>query len=134
QPADPPTYPLPRPRYGLAAPRQTSSDVASAGLDATDHPLLGAAVSLAASDAFLFTARLSIADHPWLADHVVFDHVLFPGTGLLDLALTAGAHVGAPHLDDLSIAAPLLLTQDQPRSLQLSVGTPDDAGRRNLSI
>ncbi|HLT40498.1 MAG TPA: SDR family NAD(P)-dependent oxidoreductase, partial [Enhygromyxa sp.] len=131
---DLPTYPFQRQRYWLDARQQKTTDVTSAGLDATGHPLLGAAVSLADSGAFLFTSKLSLADHPWLADHIVFDHILVPGTGLLDLALTAGGHVGAPHLDDLSIEAPLVIVRDEPLTIQLSVAAADESGRRNLFV
>ncbi|HVI02585.1 MAG TPA: SDR family NAD(P)-dependent oxidoreductase, partial [Enhygromyxa sp.] len=62
----------------------------------------------------------------------MFGRVLLPGTGLLDLALIAGAHVGAPHLDELSIQAPLDLRE--PISLQLSVAVADERGRRALLI
>ncbi|HVI02584.1 MAG TPA: hypothetical protein VM869_27955, partial [Enhygromyxa sp.] len=58
--------------------------------------------------------------------------VLVPGTALLDLALTAGAHVGAPQLDELSIQAPLVMSE--PISLQLSVAIADERGRRALLI
>jgi acyl transferase domain-containing protein len=128
-----PTYGFQRERYWLEASKSKATDVASAGLEATEHPLLGAAVALADSDGFVFTARLSLADHPWLRDHVVFEHVLFPGTGFLDLALTAGAHVGAPRVEEISIAAPLVLGTSDVVTLQLSVGQPD-GGRRSFSL
>src|SRR5690606_5290205 len=129
-----PTYPFQRQRYWLDGRKPSSTDVASAGLDATGHPILGAALALADSDAFVFTARLSLNDQPWLADHVVFDHVIFPGTGLLDLALTAGAHVGSTFLEDLSLETPLALRKDEPRTIQVSVSAPGVNGDRSLSI
>ena len=41
--------------------------LASAG-----HPLLGGAVALADDGGWLFTGRLSLQSHPWLADHAVW--------------------------------------------------------------
>ena len=52
-----------------------------------DHPLLGAAVELADADGVLFTGRLSLHTHPWLADHVVRGRILLPGTAFVELAL-----------------------------------------------
>ena len=40
------------------------------------------------------TGRLSLADAGWLRDHAVFDTVLLPGTGLLELSFAA-ARAGA---------------------------------------
>ena len=64
-----PTYPFQRQRFWLDAPKPQSANVASAGLASANHPLLGAAVSLADADGLLLTSRLSLADHPWLAGH-----------------------------------------------------------------
>ncbi|WP_131065410.1 polyketide synthase dehydratase domain-containing protein, partial [Streptomyces noursei] len=35
----------------------------------------------------LFTGRLSLQSHRWLADHTVMGQALLPGTALLELAL-----------------------------------------------
>ncbi|WP_394839097.1 SDR family NAD(P)-dependent oxidoreductase [Pendulispora rubella] len=128
-----PTYAFQRERYWLDASR-ARADVASAGLSATDHPLLGAATALADTDGFLFTARLSLAEHPWLADHAAFGTVLLPGTAFAELALVAAQHAGLEGIDELTLETPLVLPARGAIVLQLSVGAPDDSGRRPLAI
>ncbi|WP_375336730.1 hypothetical protein, partial [Amycolatopsis sp. SID8362] len=59
----------------------------AAGLGPAGHPLLGAAVELADADGFLFTGRLSLPTHPWLAEHTIRGTVVVPGTALLELAV-----------------------------------------------
>ncbi|WP_327682117.1 type I polyketide synthase [Kitasatospora sp. NBC_00458] len=130
---DLPTYAFQHERYWIDATTGVG-DVVSAGLGSADHPLLGAAVALAAGDGFLFTGRLSLRTHPWLADHAVAGTVLVPGTGMLELALRAGAEVGCEHVEELTLEAPLVVPERGGVQIQLAVGELDESGRRSLTL
>ncbi|GAA2353686.1 hypothetical protein GCM10010376_90790 [Streptomyces violaceusniger] len=131
---DLPTYAFQHRRFWLTSPAGFVGDVESAGLDRADHPLLGAAVPLADSDGFLFTGRLSLESHPWLADHAVMGTVLLPGTAFVELAIRAGDQVGCDRLDELTIEAPLVLPERGAVQLQIVVGAPEQAGHRTLEL
>ena len=130
---DLPTYAFQHESYWLDVP-PAAGDVTSAGVGATEHPLLGAAVTLADQDSTVFTGRLSLTTHPWLADHAVVDTVLVPGAALVELAVHAGDRLGCPRLDDLTLEAPLVLPAQGNVQVQVTVGAPDDSGRRPVTV
>ncbi|MEY9969559.1 acyl transferase domain-containing protein/thioesterase domain-containing protein/acyl carrier protein [Streptacidiphilus sp. MAP12-16] len=131
---DLPTYAFQRERFWPRPYTGWVGDVASAGLGSADHPLLGASVALADGDGHLFTGRLSLEMHPWLADHAVGEMVLLPGTAFVELAIRAGDQVGCDRLEELTLEAPLILPDKGGIQIQVWVGTPDDSGRRTVSL
>ncbi|MBU3868218.1 acyltransferase domain-containing protein, partial [Streptomyces sp. 4503] len=129
-----PTYAFQRQRYWPKAPGAMTGDVASIGLSSPNHPLLGAGVELAGSDGFLFTSRLSVQSQPWLADHAIGGAALFPGTGFLELAIRAADQVGSGRVEEVTLATPMVLPENEPVQVQLWVGDKDETGYRSLSL
>ncbi|MGW0595135.1 SDR family NAD(P)-dependent oxidoreductase, partial [Streptosporangium sp. NPDC002607] len=128
---DLPTYPFQHEWYWPRG--QRMGDARNLGLAAAGHPLLGAAVALAASDGVLLTGQLSLRSQAWLADHAVGGRVLFPGTAFLELAIRAGDQVGCDLVEELTLAAPLVLGETDAVAVQVWVGA-EESGRRDLSI
>ncbi len=133
QPVELPSYAFQRERYWLSS-FDAGGEVGSAGLGAADHPLLGAAVQVAGGGEWLLTARLSLATHPWIADHAVLDTVLLPGTAFLELVFAAGRLAGVETVEELALEAPLVFAQGGAVQLQVSLAEPDDEGRRTVAI
>ncbi len=127
-----PTYAFQHRHYWLT-PTPQAGDVTAAGLDASDHPLLGAIVPLASGEV-VFTGRLSLESHPWLADHAVMGTVLFPATAFLEIALHAAAETGSAGIQELTLAAPLVLDEQRAVHLQVWLSAADDRRRRTLEI
>ncbi|MHC5908557.1 beta-ketoacyl synthase N-terminal-like domain-containing protein, partial [Streptomyces sp. S6] len=127
-----PSYPFQHARYWPEPRPAHTGDLASLGLEAAGHPLLGAKVTTADGHT-LFTGELSTTSHPWLTDHAVLQTPLFPGTGFVELALWAGAHTGCHHLDELTLAAPLPVPDGIPVRLQVAVG-PEESGARTVTV
>ncbi len=127
-----PTYPFERRRFWLAP--SAAGDPTAVGQAPVHHPFLGAAVELPGDEGLLLTGRLSLAEHPWLADHAVLGTALLPGTALLELALRAGAEAGAPAVRELTLGAPMVLPEEGALALRVRVGPPEEDGSRALAI
>ncbi|MFE6880472.1 type I polyketide synthase, partial [Streptomyces sp. NPDC057677] len=132
---DVPTYAFQRRRYWVAGSAgAVGASLTGAGLAVAGHRLLGAQVSLAGGGV-VFTGRLSVSAQPWLADHAVSGVVVLPGTGLVDLVVHAGLQVGCARVEELTLQAPLVLSEDGPGvTVQVVVEEPDEYGRRGVAV
>ncbi|MEW2556373.1 SDR family NAD(P)-dependent oxidoreductase, partial [Streptomyces zhihengii] len=130
-----PVYAFQRERYWVEM-RPGTADLGSLGLAPAGHPLLGAVVELPDGQGVLATGRLSLTSNPWLADHAKSGTVLVPGTALVELAVRAGDHAGAPVLEELVLQAPLVLPERGGVEVRVQVGAADDSGtgRRPVGI
>ncbi|MGH3684138.1 MAG: acyltransferase domain-containing protein, partial [Pseudonocardiaceae bacterium] len=130
-----PTYAFQHQRYWLESSASTVTGVApKLGLGAVEHPLLGAVVGLAEGAGVVFTARLSLATHPWLADHVVSGTTVVAGAVFVELVIRAGDEVDCAVVEELVMEAPLLLPERGGVRVQVTVGGNDQAGLRAVSI
>jgi thioesterase domain-containing protein/NADP-dependent 3-hydroxy acid dehydrogenase YdfG/acyl carrier protein len=130
-----PSYPFERQRYWLEARGSGGGDLAAAGQGPVDHPLIGAAIAVGGGEGdWVLTGRLSVTAQPWLADHVFDGRSAIPGSLLVELALRAGAEVGCPRVDELTVTRPLVLPADGPLQIQILVGAGGDDGRRPISV
>ncbi|MFF3763569.1 type I polyketide synthase, partial [Streptomyces sp. NPDC001922] len=126
---DLPTYPFQHEHYWPKESFLSSGDATALGLSATDHPLLGAATSLANDEGLLLTGLLSLRTHPWLADHAVMGSAVLPGTAFLEIAVQAADQVGCGRVEELTLEAPLVLPESGGVQVQVSVGAVDEGGR-----
>ena len=95
------------------------------------HPLLGYAL---AGEALHWENQLDLAKLPLYADHVIGGGAVLPASGFVEMALAAGrerrhlegrAHAGPQVIEDLEIAAPLLLDPERSRTVRLRLDATD---------
>ncbi|MFJ4767760.1 type I polyketide synthase [Streptomyces uncialis] len=127
-----PSYAFQRERYWYAA-GSRSSDATGLGLGGVDHPLLGAAVTVAGTGQTVLTGRLSAHRHPWAAEYTVDGTAVLPSSVLVELALRAGDEVGCTSVDELTVLAPLVVPASGGVQLQVTVDGPDSEGVRALA-
>ncbi|WP_428339327.1 type I polyketide synthase [Mycobacterium sp.] len=128
-----PTYAFERRRFWLSADDATV-DAAGLGLAASEHALLGAVVDLPTSGGVALTGRLSAGSQGWLADHAVGGVVIFPGAGFVEMAIRAGDEVGCSVVDELTLAAPLVIPATGSVAVQVVVDGVDESGHRAVSV
>ncbi|MEU2223392.1 SDR family NAD(P)-dependent oxidoreductase [Streptomyces sp. NPDC018347] len=128
-----PTYAFQRERLWLEAGATGGGDADGLGQSATGHPLLTAATELPDTRGAVLTGRLSLASHPWLADHAVHGTVLLPGTAFVEMALQAAERTGCDTVGELTLHAPLILPEQGALAVQAAVGAERD-GQQELTV
>ncbi|MGX1748004.1 polyketide synthase dehydratase domain-containing protein, partial [Brevundimonas sp. NPDC055320] len=69
----------------------------------------------------MWSGRLSLSSHGWLADHAVGGQVLLPGTAFLDVALHVALRSGLSGVAELTLQQPLVLPPRGEVELQVVV-------------
>ncbi|MFD8317313.1 SDR family NAD(P)-dependent oxidoreductase [Kitasatospora purpeofusca] len=132
RPSELPTYAFQHQRFWLE-PVASTGDVTAFGVAAAEHPLLGTLVELP-DGGTVFTGRLSIRSHPWLAGHAVSGTVLLPGAAFLELALRAGEQTGLGRLEELVVEAPGILPERGGLQVRVTVDPAADDDRRAVHV
>ncbi|MFG6100258.1 SDR family NAD(P)-dependent oxidoreductase [Leptothoe sp. ISB3NOV94-8A] len=124
-----PTYPFQRQRYWLD---EISQNVRASNRQRAGHPLLGRQIPLPGVDDQARFESVVAAESPnYLGHHQVFDQVLFPMMGYVEMAFAAAhAHRKDSHwtLEDLVIRQGLIFPDGNNRTVQtvLTSDTSDD--------
>jgi thioester reductase-like protein len=126
-----PTYAFQRERFWW---EPSPSRQIGAGLNDTNHVLLGGGVDIAGTEISMFT-NVVTADQPiWLREHKVMDAVLMPGTAFFEVMRAAGdaSNGGKCDLADVIIVSPVVLN-GPPVRLQVTV-SPAGGDARSVQV
>lgn len=116
-----PNYPWQRERYWYTP----SSEALQLIQRRKEHPLLG--YPLKQYD-WTWENQIDSLLNPTLADHVVGDAIVFPGSGYAELALAAALrwqNGDFAEIEELEIRSPLILSAEQSKLLRLNIENQD---------
>ncbi len=120
-----PTYPWQRERFWQAVTSESANLLQRRKI----HPLLGYRLSEQSPS---WENQIDLQLNPSMADHVVGDATVFPGSGFAELAIAAalqwsGTAAPAPvvEIEELEIRSPLMLQADHSKSLRVEIDPAD---------
>ncbi|GAB3333565.1 type I polyketide synthase [Bordetella tumulicola] len=116
-----PAYPWQRERYWHPMSPESLGQLQRTNV----HPLLGYPLR---QHEGMWESQLDTKLRPWLADHVVGEAVVFPGTGFVEIALAAALQwqPGAwAEIEELEIRSPLLLGASPSKRVRVTLDTAD---------
>ncbi|MGN7610527.1 type I polyketide synthase [Magnetococcales bacterium HHB-1] len=126
-----PNYPFEEKTFWFTPPKVRSTSTPKPS-EKTIHPLLGQRLHTAIQqkNQTLFTHLLGAGENRFLAHHRVFDHIVFPAAGLIEIALAAQHHITPHHntitLEEMVIHQALIIPETQARSIQTIITHKED--------
>ena len=130
-----PTYPFQRRALWYDLSQRRTAQLPGSGHDKSVHPLLGWQVPAAVSQT-LYENRLSATCPSYLEDHQVQGSVIVPAAAYLEQSLAAADQrfgKGLHLVENISVQQALILTEENPRAVQLTLG-PESEGQCVLEI
>lgn len=116
QKAQLPTYPFQRKSYWVHASESKNNGSTSNMLKPgkSTHPLLGDKLNLATENNFIYQSQISENSPGYIKEHAVYDQIIFPGMGFLEMMLSAGKNaLQSNHIkiDNFSVVNALSITE-----------------------
>lgn len=130
-----PTYPFQRQRYWIKNTGSDKHSVVTSQPSKMLHPLLGQRLRSAMKE-IQFETQLSSDWLPFLTDHQIYGAVVVPATAFMEMGLAAATEAFGPgthRLEEITIQEPLILPDDETRTLQL-IATPKNASQASFQI
>ncbi len=124
-----PTYPFQRTRYWYKALENTKAKISEQdNFLGIDHSLAGKYICMPSGES-LFVNELRLEVSPYLKDHQIYDTILFPAAGYIEILLAAGKKILGTQsitIKNLIIQEPLSLSADKPKTIQVQVLEADN--------
>jgi malonyl CoA-acyl carrier protein transacylase len=124
-----PTYPFQRERHWIKTRKLPTSPTLNSATQDDAHPLLGQQLQSPLKET-VFESLLSANSPAFLRDHCVYQHVVMPAAGFVEMAVAAGVRAFKETellITDLVIGQALVLSDELTRTVQVIL-TPDSPG------